>query len=456
VMPGFQHRRRRPIFFAFGQSRGKYTTVLLRFVVSSLLLFALAEPVSALPIFARRYETSCLTCHVIPPKLNAFGIAFRNNGFRIPLNDEKFVKSPDIALGAPAWKKLWPKAVWPGSITGIPPIAIRVSSDVNIRPTTPVNVNFDFPNGITGYFAGSAGDSFSYFGSVFLSGATNQVFLDRAYGQFRLAPDSPGQNWLTLKLGRIDTRAEPFSSTFRRTTAENFGVSDFRVTTNGFAFRDHDAGIEAWGAITGPNNRGGVEYAAGIVQGTSGRPENNNFKDYYGAISYKIGGLGVVGSRTETDEQPNTAEGYLENSISFGLFAYRGKGQPAITGVSEDSLTRSGFRVDAWLGKLNVYGTAVFGKDELRGTSPGKINSSSIMGEADYLVLPWVMPTFRFEKTNLSDGRRNVIEMIPAVSILVRANVKILAEGHFFNRLQVIGTERTGLNEGLVRLEFFF
>src|SRR5215510_2217408 len=169
-MPGFLHRRQRPIFFAFGQSRDKYTTVLLRFVVSSLLLFALTEPVSALPIFARRYETSCLTCHIMPPKLNAFGIAFRNNGFRIPLNEEKFVKAPDVALGAPAWKRLWPKAVWPGAITGVPPISIRVATDLNFRPTSPINTNFDFPNGITAYFAGSANDSFSYFGSIFLLG----------------------------------------------------------------------------------------------------------------------------------------------------------------------------------------------------------------------------------------------------------------------------------------------
>src|SRR4051812_28191630 len=38
-------------------------TVLLRFMVSSILLLAVAEPASALPIFARRYETSCTSCH---------------------------------------------------------------------------------------------------------------------------------------------------------------------------------------------------------------------------------------------------------------------------------------------------------------------------------------------------------------------------------------------------------
>ncbi len=425
-----------------------------------LFLFVLSEPGWALPVFARRYETSCTTCHVLIPKLNAFGIAFRNNGFRIPLNEEKFIKTPDVALGAPAWKTLWPKAVWPGAIPGMPPIAIRVMTDVNVRPSAPVNVNFDFPNGIAGYFAGSAGGSFSFFGNIFLQGATNQLFLDRAYGQFRLLPESAGQNWLTLKIGRIDTRAEPFSSTFRRTSAANFGASDFRAVANGFAFRDHDAGAELWGAVTGPDNSGGLEYAAGVVQGTNGRPENNNFKDYYWAASYKFGGLGVVGSRREeqeaTNAQPASAEGYKETALSFGGFAYVGKSQPPVAGVTEDRFRRSGFKIDAWLRDLNVYGAVVLGEDQLRGPSPRAVDTSAIMAAADYRVLPWVMPTFRFEKTNYSDGRRTVVQLIPAINFLVRANVRVLAEGRFFNRIRAEEPDRTGLNEGVFRLEFLF
>ena len=161
-------------------------------------------------------------------------------------------------------------------------------------------------------------------------------------------------------------------------------------------------------------------------------------------------------ARTETNEQPNTAEGYTETSVQIGTFGYRGKGQPAITGVSEDWLMRSGFKADIWLKNLNVFGAVVLGTDELRGSSPRTTDSSSIMGEAEYLILPWVMPAFRFEKTNFSDGRRNVIQMIPAISFLVRANVRVLAEGHFFNRVQAGSATRTGINEGLVRLEFFF
>ena len=425
-----------------------------KLILWSTLFVGLIDTGWALPIFARRYETSCTTCHVVIPKLNAMGIAFRNNGYRIPLNDEKLIKSPDVALGAPAWKTLWPKAVWPGAITGMPPVAVRVMTDVNIRPAAPVNVNFDFPSGIVGYAAGSAGDSFSFFGSLFIQGSTNALFIDRAYGQFRLAPETAGQNWLTLKVGRIDTRAEPFSNTFRRTTAQNFNVDDFRIASGGFALRDHDAGIELWGAATGPDNRGGIEYAAGVVQGTGGRAENNNFKDYYWTASYKIGGMGVVGSRVETAEQLADPEGYKETSLSFGGFVYTGKGQPRITGLTEDRFTRSGFKIDTWWKDLNVFGAVVSGQDILRGTAR-TIDTSSIMAEADYRVLPWVMPTFRFEKTNYSD-RRNVVRLLPAVSFLVRANVRVIAEGRFYNRLQAGQPDRTGLNEGLVRLEFLF
>ena len=106
---------------------------LQRGIVWCFVFAILTDTGWTLPVFARRYETSCGTCHVVIPKLNPFGVAFRNNGYRIPVNDAKFVKASDVALGAPGWKQLWPKAVWPGAIPGIPPIAVRVMTDVNVR-----------------------------------------------------------------------------------------------------------------------------------------------------------------------------------------------------------------------------------------------------------------------------------------------------------------------------------
>src|SRR5256885_15478660 len=104
--------------------------LLTRILGIAVISLMFSPAASALPIFARRYETSCTTCHAIIPKLNPFGIAFRNNGYRIPLADEKILKTPDVSLGAPAWKQLWPKAVWPGKIPGMPPVAFRAAADV--------------------------------------------------------------------------------------------------------------------------------------------------------------------------------------------------------------------------------------------------------------------------------------------------------------------------------------
>lgn len=39
----------------------------------------------AIPIFAERYHLSCETCHSVLPELNAFGRAFREHGYRLPL-----------------------------------------------------------------------------------------------------------------------------------------------------------------------------------------------------------------------------------------------------------------------------------------------------------------------------------------------------------------------------------
>jgi hypothetical protein len=413
------------------------------------------ESAHALPIFARRYQTSCMTCHEIIPKLNPFGVAFRNNGYRMPGNDEELLKDKDVALGAPDWKKLWPKAVWPTTISSYPPVAVRVMSDAQVRPSQPIHQNLDFPSGVAAYFAGPSGDSFSFFGSLFI---TNQgtIFVDRAYGQFKLLGERPGANWLSVKFGKIDNRAEPFSSTHRRSTIAQFNAGDYRsIPIDAYALRDRDSGAELWGAATGPGDRGGLEYAVGMVQGAAGRAENNNFKDYYGSISYKFGGYGVVGPRNGTAALEMSDNG-SETSVQIGAFGYKGKSLPRVAGIRENPFTREGVKVDVRLKKLHVYSAALRGKDEMLGEALAEVDSSATFVEANYLALPWVMPILRFEKTNFSDGRRNIVQWIPGVNLAIRANVRVALEGHLFNRISSETQSRTGVNEAVMRLEFLF
>src|ERR1039458_8039968 len=91
-----------------------------------LAVALIASPYShAIPAFSRQYGTSCTTCHTDFPKLNDFGKAFKDAGFKFPKNDEDFIKIPPVMLGAPAQKEMFPKVVWPGTIPGIPQVGLR-------------------------------------------------------------------------------------------------------------------------------------------------------------------------------------------------------------------------------------------------------------------------------------------------------------------------------------------
>ena len=93
------------------------------FACACLALFLLFPQLGhAIPAFARQYQTSCTTCHLDFPKLNDFGKAFKDAGFKFPTDDEGMIKIAPTLLGAPAQKELFPHAVWPGTIPGMPPI----------------------------------------------------------------------------------------------------------------------------------------------------------------------------------------------------------------------------------------------------------------------------------------------------------------------------------------------
>jgi hypothetical protein len=92
---------------------------------AAILLLVVPPKSQAIPAFSRQYGTSCMTCHVNFPKLNDFGKAFKDAGFKFPKDDESFLKVAPTMLGAEASKETFPKSVWPGSIPGMPPIGLR-------------------------------------------------------------------------------------------------------------------------------------------------------------------------------------------------------------------------------------------------------------------------------------------------------------------------------------------
>lgn len=60
-------------------------------VLASILVPLLPGEAQALPAFARKYGVKCTTCHVQFPKLNSFGIAFKNRGYRMAGEEGEFL-----------------------------------------------------------------------------------------------------------------------------------------------------------------------------------------------------------------------------------------------------------------------------------------------------------------------------------------------------------------------------
>src|SRR2546425_12266441 len=122
-------------------------------IIMSLLMSGLFTNISyAIPAFSRQYGTPCSTCHVDFPKLNDFGKAFKDAGFKFPKDDETFIKVPPVMLGAPAQAEIWPHTIFPGTIPGLPPIGLRFNTFFQVVGKNRNNFNAQLPPGTVGPF----------------------------------------------------------------------------------------------------------------------------------------------------------------------------------------------------------------------------------------------------------------------------------------------------------------
>jgi hypothetical protein len=375
--------------------------------VFGFLIFSfLIQTAQAIPPFARKYETSCQTCHIAYPKLNAFGKAFMNNGYVIPEGEEDLIKQEPISMGAEAWKRVWPKAVWPGAIPRWFPISMRSDFNFNYLPDSENEVKTDFqtPSEIELLAGGNLGRLFSYFTNLTLLEGNEFGGLHRIFVQLHPFGES---SLFNVKIGGIEPRAVPFSG-HRYLNLTNFlineiGFSLHSIQDGEIGFGGHHGGsdfslglaqrgIEIWGAQG--FKHGGFEWAIGIVNGNGlgggdvhaegdaadahspaeedghgtsttvaleSTLDNNSSKDLYWRLSYKLGGMSVTGEVPEGILKD--ADNWKDNSIRLGLFGYYGK-SPAEPMAGEEEFNRIGADIDIWFGNLNLFGGVWRGENE--------------------------------------------------------------------------------------------
>jgi hypothetical protein len=442
----------------------RFTAVL--FVIVGLL--GSAATANALPVFARKYQTSCQTCHSMFPKLNAFGEAFRLRGYRMPGQTEDMVKEKPVSLGAPAYKRLWPEAIWPGEISSAVPLAVNMKlADLNISSlnddgsVTSIHNDFQFPQEVNLFGAGTLGDHVSYLGEVTFAenpDSSVSVELEHAHMGF----DSPfgPEDLFHFRIGKfapniVDGFQEMWLSTdagidslFAYNPIGLHGGTGLAgdATPTPIALPALVQGVEGYGIIA---HR--ALWVAGMANGigpsatdTTGRFDGNNAKDVYARFDYKIGGMGLDG---DTGGRPVPEKNWQDNSLRLGVFTYRGDASgtdfPTTTedgveaNIQDVHFLRTGLYASWYYQDLNVFGAYLHGSDSLQlaDASTGSLLNAFVptfhawFTQADYMIYPWLQATGRYETVTPGDITIPSLRTgVFTLSALVRANVKAMIE----------------------------
>lgn len=377
------------------------------------VFIASPEVASAIPAFARKYETSCQTCHIAYPKLNSFGEAFRLLGYQMPGETEAQVKQPDVPLGAPGQKKVFPDAVWPGAIPQSLPLAVISQFLVHdsSRLEAPegemhgegeggeegeleqerTRFDFAFPSEVALVAGGTAGDHVAYFGEIGFEREVEDGVVESEVGvehfdvRFtRIIQNSPALN---VKIGAFQPELVNGFDHARRLTIANYDSMFGVLTANaggaeavgeshhggggGIALPAVATGVEAYGIV---GHRG--FWTAGLVNGLGPGHESfdgNSSKDFYGRVAYKLGGMALDGSDASTFT--TSAKNWQETSLKVGAFAYDGNGEEIfIPGevheegpvlVEDRDFSRVGFDASLYYRDLNLFGAFVRGSDDI-------------------------------------------------------------------------------------------
>jgi len=439
-----------------------------QFVVILVALGA-ASPARAVPAFARKYQTSCQTCHIVFPKLNAFGEAFRLRGYRMPGETEAMVKEPPVSLGAPAYKRLWPQAVWPGEISSAVPLAVnikfayvldhsQVNEDGSVSST---KSDFQFPQEVNVFGAGTLGEHVSYFSEVtFAENPDSSVSVELEHANMGFDSPFGPEDLFHFRIGKFTPNVvDGFQEMWISTDAAIDSMFNYNpIGVNGGTGLGADEltpspielpvsvrGLEAYGMI---KHRmlwvAGIANGVGAVPGdATGRFDGNNAKDVYARFDYKIGGMGLDG---DTGGQPIVPDkNWRDDSIRLGAFTYRGSasgipfaisGAVPIANIEDEHFFRAGLYASWFYKDLNVFGVYLHGSDSLN-TFDVKDNLvtaiepdfHAFFTQADYLIYPWLQAGYRYEAvtpgdTSVESLRSNVF----SVSALIRANVKAMFE----------------------------
>lgn len=442
--------------------RPRRTTVALAALV---VLVAAARPAAAVPVFARKYQTSCQTCHTIFPKLNPFGQAFRLNGYRMPAETEEQIKEKPVSLGDEAHKRVFPDMVYPSDLPGGAPFALNLkmaslySSSHDENGVQKIRNDFQFPQEANLFTAGTLGERFGFFGEVtFSEHPDGGAELELEHARFDVDSAFGPEHLFNFRVGKL---APNLYDGFQEMWIMTANGIDSLFSYNPIGIHGGTGLADSGGGVSLPARVRGIEmygvaahrllYVVGVAQPILGGGPNGSFgandkKDFYGRLDYKFGGMGLDGDTGGVAPPP---ENWREHSFRVGAFGYTGDGKDVPFAVTDEEgnpfkmedrrYNRIGGFASLYVRDLNLFGVFLHGTDRLalldsEGAALLDETTRSYNAwfvQADYVFKPPFQASLRYENLRPADADTKSLRTLNAnLSFLVRANIKAMIEYH--------------------------
>ena len=409
---------------------------------------AFAAPARAIPAFARKYGTSCLTCHTAYPKLTPFGEAFRRNGYRFPGVDSDYVKQETVPLGQEQNKKTFPESVWPASIPVSVPVAIGANGQMQVYPDKTASVprqnngtqfSLDDLVGEGHLWAGAAlDDTITLWAELTIAGGGAevehaQVLFNDLLGPKHLVNLVVGKGFPTL------TSFGAHSSYIADQGIANAPVSAmFLGSADPFVLVDNVTGLELNGVVEGR-----VDYSLGLTSGKNTSTFGSfNSENWYAHVGFKLGGMRLDGEGSTGAEDP--LHPWAETALAVDGYYYHSSehlddllATPAVGPVADVAST-VGVHGRGQLGSLELN-LGYYAQDHGRGwvnaslADYAKVSAGVFYAELSYVVFPWMIPAIRVESISLKpSGGTSVsdLHVMPGIAFLIRPNLKLVVAGN--------------------------